>query len=221
MRARGVRAPSLAGLVALAMSVLLGSGCSSRRARIEPVPVPPCREAFYRGMYEGAPPPGSSGPHEERRSFRASVRRCDGRTLLIELRGAIGGAQLVAGIRGEEVRLVIGRERLVVDGPDDPTLWDRWTGVPITGQMLSAALTPESGGSAAREVGGWAVRVRAPAAGGSFPAGAEAAGPGGERLTLELQSERATSAGTAWPAIPKGFRLEADPGSGTPAGQER
>lgn len=205
---------SAVSLTAVLSIALLAGGCSARSARIESPGGVACREAFYRGRYLPAVASGADDARDDRRSFRASVRYCVDGALLVELRGAVGGAQLVAGVRGEEVRLVIGRERLVVDGRDDAALWERWTGVPLTGRMLAAALAPGSVDGRTREVGGWSVRVEGGRPAGAFPAAAAAEGPRGERLSLELQSEReALRPGSAWPEVPPGFRLLSEPES--------
>jgi hypothetical protein len=58
------------------------------------------------------------------------------------------------------------------------------------------------------------VRVQAGATGESFPARADAAGPGGARFELVRQSERPARAAFAWPEVPAGFRLVGEPGGG-------
>jgi len=203
------RALVLAGLA------LLAAGCGARTAR--PVEAGPgvCREAFYRGRYEpasAAREAGDRGP----RSFRASVRRCPGGALLVELRGAVGGSQLLAAVRGDRVRLVLAGERAVVDGQDTSTLWERWTGLPISGALLTAALDAAAGGETEREAAGWRVRVPAGGPGETFPARAEADGPGGARIELERQSERPARTTTAWPDVPAGFRHVVEPADGGP-----
>ncbi|MCU0222743.1 MAG: hypothetical protein MUF27_01445 [Acidobacteria bacterium] len=213
MRAGLRRAAWLAGLA------LLAAGCAARLAAPgEPGPGAPCREGFYRGKYApGAaapesPPPGAAGRGP--RAFRASVRRCADGALLVELRGAVGGAQLLAAVHDGRVRLVLSGERTVIDGDDSPALWERWTGLPISGALLAAALDGVAAGATEREAAGWRVRVQAGAAGESFPARADAAGPGGARLELVRQSERPAREAFAWPEVPAGFRLVGEPGGG-------
>lgn len=204
MRAARPRALFLAGLA------LAAAGCSARAAKPGEAAPGGCREAFYRGRYQpgsAAPEAGERGP----RSFRASVRRCADGALLIELRGAVGGSQLLAGVRDGGARLVLAAERTVVDGRDTPALWERWTGLPINGALLAAALDAAGGGRTEREAAGWLVRVPAGTPGETFPARAEADGPGGARIELERQSERPARATIAWPEVPAGFRLVAEP----------
>lgn len=208
------RALLLAGLA------LLAAGCSARAAKPGVAPPGGCREAFYRGHYQpgsAAPDPGERGP----RSFRASVRRCADGALLIELRGAIGGSQLLAGVRGGQARLVLAGERTVVDGRDTPALWERWTGLPVSGALLAAALDAPGDGQAEREAAGWRVRVPAGVPGEAFPARADAEGPDGARLDLERQSERPARATTAWPEVPAGFRLVVEPDGAPPQARDR
>jgi hypothetical protein len=211
MRAGLRRAACLAGLA------LLVAGCAARVAAPgEPGPGSACREGFYRGKYEpgtAAPEAAASGAAgRSPRAFRASVRRCVDGALLVELRGAVGGAQLVAAIRDGRARLVLAGERTVVDGEDSPALWERWTGLPISGALLAAALDGAADPTTEREAAGWRVRVQAGAAGESFPVRAEATGPGGARIELVRQSERPARAAFAWPEVPAGFRLVGEPG---------
>jgi hypothetical protein len=204
MRAARPRALLLTGLA------LLAAGCSARVA--QPVSEEPggCREAFYRGRYQPGPTAQEAGDRASR-SFRASVRRCPDGALLVELRGAVGGSQMLAAVRDGRVRLVLAGQRAVVDGPDTPALWERWTGLPISGALLTAALDAAGGGEGDREAAGWRVRVPAGAPGEAFPARAEARGPGGARIELERQSERPSRAPATWPEVPAGFRLVLEP----------
>ncbi|MCU0231860.1 MAG: hypothetical protein MUC67_10865 [Acidobacteria bacterium] len=196
---------------ALALAAaLLAAGCSARVARPTAPAAAGCREASYRGRYEPRPDV-AEGAAKGPRSFRASVRRCADGALLVELRGAVGGAQLLAAVRAGRVRLVLARERTVVDGVDSPALWERWTGLPISGALLAAALDATESGPTEREAAGWRVRVLAGAAGESFPARADADGPGGARIVLERQSERPARDGMTWPDVPAGFRLLVEP----------
>ena len=209
MRTARPRALFLAGLA------LLATGCSARAAKPGDAAPGGCREAFYRGRYQpgpAGPEAGDRGP----RSFRASVRRCADGALLVELRGAVGGSQLLAGVRDGQARLVLAGERTVVDGRDTPALWERWTGLPISGALLTAALDATGGGEAGRESAGWRVRVPAGAPGETFPARAEADGPGGARIELERLSERPARTTTAWPEVPAGFRVVAEPDGAAP-----
>ena len=157
MRAGLRRAACLAGLA------LLAAGCAARVASPgEPGPGSACREGFYRGKYEPgtvAPEAAASGAAgRSPRAFRASVRRCVDGALLVELRGAVGGAQLVAAVRDGRARLVLAGERTVVDGEDSPALWERWTGLPISGALLAAALDGAADPATEREAAGWRVR---------------------------------------------------------------
>ncbi len=194
----------------LAVLALAAAGCSARPARPDSVDAAACREAFYRGRYQpgtGAPAAADRGP----RSFRASVRRCADGALLVELRGAVGGSQLLAAVRDGRVRLVLAGDRTVVDGRDEPALWERWTGLPISGALLTAALDATAGGQTEREAAGWRVLVLAGLPGEAFPARAEATGTDGARIELERQSERPARATTAWPEVPAGFRRVVEP----------
>ncbi len=199
----------------LAALAIAAAGCSARAARPGSVDAGTCREASYRGRYQpgaGAPEGAERGP----RSFRASVRRCADGALLVELRGAVGGSQLLAAVRDGQVRLVLAGDRTVVDGPDVPALWERWTGLPISGTLLTAALDATQGGQSERAAAGWRVTVPAGAPGETFPARADATGPGGARIELERQSERPARATTTWPEVPAGFRRVVEPESADP-----
>jgi hypothetical protein len=199
MRVARPRALVLGGLA------LLAAGCSARVAQPAGAVPAGCREAFYRGRYQpgsAAAGPGERGP----RSFRASVRRCADGALLVELRGVVGGSQLLAAVRDGRARLVLAGERAVVDGEDTPALWERWTGLPISGALLAVALDAAGGESTEREAAGWRVHVPAGAPGETFPARAEADGPDGARIELVRQAERPSRSTTAGPEVPAGFR---------------
>jgi hypothetical protein len=200
-----MRAAARAALVVL---LAWGAGCTTVRhappaASGEAAPAGRCRDGEYRGSFKGA------GRHS-RQSFRLSARLCTGGGALLEFRGVIGGAGLVAGVKpGEAVRLLFPSRRLAVDGPDAPWFWEKWTGVPFDGSLVTrlAASTPPPAAA-----GGWSARVAPPPAGETLPARLDAKDDRGSVISLRKTAEKASPSDDAWPEPAPGFRVRKDPG---------
>ncbi len=188
----------------------LAAGCASVGPRTgTSAPGSACHDADYRGSFTA---PGK-GPE----TFRVAARLCPGGRALLEFRGVIGGAGLVAGVRrGEAVRLLFPGRRTAVDGPDDAAFWDRWLGVALDGTLL-ARLAGEGGATTAA---GWTTTVTPPAAGAVLPDAVEAVDARGARLVLRKTGERSARSDVTWPEVPRGFTVapaDAAPDAGTVA----
>ncbi len=207
--ATGTAGPGLGLGLALALSLSLVlplvvlAGCATTR---RPVATGPdgCLDADYRGSFREAARP------DDPRNFRMSARVCGpGTPVVLELRGAVGGAALVAAVRpGEDVRLLFPSRRLYADGPDEPDFWRRFTGVALDGRLLRG-LADE--GASAGDGGwqappGWTAEIAPAPAGERLPARLEARSAAGDGLRLEKTRERPSRAPAAWPEVPRGFR---------------
>ncbi len=155
-----------------------------------------CHDADYRGSF--------TAPGKSAQTFRVAARLCPGGRALLEFRGAIGGAGLVAGVRrGEAVRLLFPGRRTVVDGPDSTAFWERWTGVAIDGTLVERL----AGQGGASDAAGWTTTVTPPEAGAALPAVVDAQDPRGARLALRKTREEAARSDVTWPEVPPGFTL--------------
>lgn len=155
-----------------------------------------CRDAEYRGVLTSA----RSG---ESQRFRLAARFCPEGASLLEFRGVIGGAGLIAGVRaGEAVRLLFPGKRVAIDGPDQAWFWEKWTGAPLDGQLIR---TLAGGPGGTTEVSGWTAEVAAAPAGDVLPAGVTASDRAGNRVELHKKSEKPASVAAPWPEIPAGF----------------
>jgi len=159
-------------------------------------PSRPCFEATYAGRFDDG-----GGPVR----FVARVRRCDA-AVVVEARGRVAGPSFVAAARAGRARLLLARQRLVVDGPDTPRFWLRHTGVPLSGHWLI-----EGAPAGRRRFGSWTVKVARVREPGAPPRIIEAVSPDGRSLRLERRRVTRATCGVPWPAIPAGFRHEEEP----------
>lgn len=180
----------MALLVALAMA-----GCARHRPAALPRAAD-CVDAAYRGRYR--PAEGAE------RRFTVRARVCRDAPTYIEVRGLVGGPALVVALGKGRMRLLLPRDRLVIDAaPDDPEPWRAEVGLPLTGRLLSALLRGGRG-----RVGAWSLR-RVPAGKGErLPLRLTARHPGGDRIELSKTREAPAPRAVAWPEIPPRFRHE-------------
>lgn len=181
--------PQLCLVPLLAALALASCATPSSRPPADGLPRP-CFEARYSGRFDEG-----RGPAR----FVVRVRRCEER-LVVEARGRVAGPSFVAAVRRGRARLLIARERLVVDGPDTPEFWLRHAGVPLSGRWLL-----EGAPAGRRTLGTWTVRVARAREPGAPPRIIEAVAPDGRSLRLERRSIVRTSRGVQWPAVPPGF----------------
>lgn len=158
-----------------------------------------CQDVEYRGVYRDA-------EHPEGRRFRLKARVCSSGRVFAEIRGAVGGPGLVAAARPGGARLLFPRDRVAIDGPDEPAFWLAWTGAPLSGALLVGLMDGRLAGSDAPE--GWRIEL---SEGTSFPARVEARGPERRALELERRDVSAAPAPPGWPEVPESFehRVEA------------
>lgn len=200
-----MRRRAVSALLAAAALALLGAACQTP-ARRGPVPgglpFPACLDADYRG---GFTVPEKSG----RQRFRMAARLCPDGPALLEFRGLVGGAALLAAVRpGHEVRLVFPTRRLVVDGPDAAWFWSKWTGAPLEGRLVRG-LTEAAGGSPI-EVEGWTIVVGDVPADERLPGTFNAESARGDTVELVKTSERVAAGALDWPEVPRGFEQRTD-----------
>lgn len=131
-----------------------------------------------------------------------SARACGGDEALLEFRGLVGGAALIAGVHvGRDVRLVFPSRRIVADGPDEQRFWKEWTGASLDGALIQSLMqNPPSG---ATTVAGWTLEVTA-RSGEQFPVRVQAVNGAGDRLQLKKTSERPAAGPLQFPALPAG-----------------
>lgn len=172
-------------------------GSGDRLAVPPPRQDPGCVDVVYRGAFSSAEPRST-------RKFRLAARVCPDGSALLEFRGAVGGAALIAGLDGRgQARLLFPSRRIAVDGPDRPEFWLRWTGIALDGQLI-----PRPSGDPSPippALPGWEVEIQ-PAEGGGLPAEISARNREGQALTLTRNRFKPASGMAAWPAIPDGFR---------------
>jgi hypothetical protein len=185
----------------------LCAGCATVGPRTgATAPGSACLDADYRGSF--------TAPGKGAETFRVAARLCPGGRALLEFRGVIGGAGLVAGVRqGDAVRLLFPGRRTVVDGPDSAAFWERWLGVAIDGTLL-ARLAGQGGASSAA---GWSTTVTPPEAGAALPAAVDAVDARGARLALRKTREDAARSDVTWPEVPPGFTVA--PADAVPAAE--
>ncbi|MBP7146800.1 MAG: hypothetical protein KBD01_04585 [Acidobacteria bacterium] len=190
---------ALAALLALAAG--LSAGCASLPRQDVAAGPGACREGSYRGRYAGA----AAGA--EARHFRAQVRVC-GESLVMEARGAVGGAGLVAAVRDGRALLLFPRERKAVEGPDTAAFWEKWTGAPLTGELLLVALS--AAGEAPRQAGAWRFETTGDTGRLGFPEHVRGRAESGDTLELARTGERAAAGGQRWPVVPASFERVAE-----------
>ncbi|GEM_PF-4246594 len=149
------------------------------------------------------------------RRFVMDVERRRRGEAVIRIRGRVAGTALIALLRGGRVELLFRRERQAVTGPDTPAVWMRWTGLPLSGKIVEAALYPDSEGVVESQIHGWRVTIDPPARGEFLPTRASALGADGARLELTKTSEK-PGGFSPWPVIPASFRIVEVDESGDP-----
>ncbi len=183
--------------VLLALAAFVLSACASAH-RVEPaISLEPsaCEDLLFLGRYL----PGAAGGKPTR--FRANLRLCRNAPLVFEIRGRIGAAVLSGAVGGGHARWIFPKERLAIDGPDDPRVWLAWTGLPLSEAMLRLLLGDFREGKT--ELGEWSIRREL--AGGAFSA--EAISARGDSLNLVLGRRSPARGRALWPTPPATFRV--------------
>lgn len=165
-------------------------GCAGvRRAPASTVGPAGCRDLSLRARYTD--PEGERSP-----TIKVRLRECPGGVMSFELRGRVGGVALAGATDERRLVLLFPRDRIGVEGPDRPAVWEEWTGLPLSGGLLRDLIShPESGSTA-----GWRIR-RDESDPGRFRA---LAGDGG-RLDLWRVSVKPAPSAARWPEVPPGF----------------
>lgn len=190
MTSRAARSLALASLAWL----VLGCASAPRLRPDAPGPVADaCQDVEYRGVYR-------DDQSEAGRRFRLKARVCRSGRVFAEIRGPVGGPGLVAAARPGEALLLFPKERLAVEGPDDPAFWLEWTGAPLAGALLVDLM--EGRVPAEDLLEGWRL---ATSGGTGFPERISAAGPGALGLELTRRDLRAAENPPAWPTVPPSF----------------
>jgi hypothetical protein len=165
---------------------------------VQPIDPSAHRQIGYRVQY--------FDPQQDRSDkFRLRIAAGAEAPMLVEISGFTGRAVAVAASWRGAARLVLTRERAVVDGADDPQFWQRWTGVPLSGSLLHALLVS---GEALQVAAGWSVTQHRSDPRGGAPALWELT-DGERRLRLEKISESALANAPQWPTVPASYRLVA------------
>lgn len=206
---------SAAAVMAVAALVALVTGCRSTPEVHVPGPAAPervCHDLSFSGRFDPA-------GEEPSRFVRLSLRGCrDGiGPVVFEVRGRVGGAVVAGAVGSGRLLLLFPGDRTAVTGPDEPQVWRRWAGVPLSEQLLRRAVrAPRLSGQRER-VGSWSVRIERP--GGAQELSIQARSRAGDRLTLELRRRRTVKTRPAWPGVPEGFervRAATEGGPGVP-----
>ena len=185
-----------ARVLALASLAWLLLGCASA-PKLQPAPpgasIESCEDVEYRGVYRDA-------EHESGRRFRLKARVCRSGKVFAEIRGPVGGPGLVAAARPGEALLLFPKERLAIEGPDDPAFWLEWTGAPLSGALLVDLMqgrVPDG-----ELLDGWRFDSRG---GAGFPELIVAEGPDEVALELTRRDLSAADQPPMWPEVPASF----------------
>ena len=187
--------------LAVAVVCSLGLSCASVRSS-PPQSAPFGVQADYRAQYIANDAPQS-------RRFRVRLGLGPDQLLLLEVRGFAGPAVLVGAVANGRARIVLASERRVVDGVDDERFWAKFTGVPMSGELLRLLLSPNRDETGLRTIAGWRVRSIDVSRSGAFPRQVELTRESA-RLDLTLAEIGALPRQPEWPSVPKGFELVED-----------
>lgn len=146
---------------------------------------------------------------QQSRRFRVRLGLGPDRLLLLEVRGFAGPAVLVGAVANGRARIVLASERRVVDGVDDERFWAKFTGVPMSGELLRRLLSPDRDETGVTMIAGWHLRSIDESGSGTFPRLVELTRESA-RLDLSLTEVGALPRQPQWPSVPKGFELVED-----------
>ncbi len=190
---------------ALTLAVLLLAGAAAPGCRSVPVePAAPAGPRCVDGSFHGRFDPGDD--ESPTRRLRVNARSCPDGAVLLEVRGSVGGAVLVAAVDRGRVLLLLPRERRAVSGPSaSRALWETETGLPFDGQLVRELFASSSGEPVSESrLGAWTVRLER-AAGEPFPERLAAWHEAGMRLDLARRSLRPAPGAVVPPEVPDDF----------------
>ncbi len=186
----------------LAVGTLCSSiGCTTVRIQA-PTSAPFGTQAAYSVQYF---PDKQSRPQK----FRVRVGLGQEGLVLLEVRGFAGPAALIGAAVGGRARIVLSSQHQVFDGADSEHFWARFTGVPVSGELLRDLLQADPSANADRNIGGWNVRSLEAVAADRFPRHLRLSRDASQ-LELRLTELGALPKPPEWPRVPNGFELVED-----------